>query len=99
MRRAAATGRTPSCHESLVHNLADGARAAAALGAAAEAAIHLTSAAWRGRRHSRSHFVVAQNIAGADDHRSCIPPPDGIQLIALCLIVKAKTLFKNILIY
>ena len=52
-----------------VHDLANGAGAAAALGAAAKAAIDLAS---RARTHLRrdggADIVVTQNVAGADDH-------------------------------
>ena len=53
----------------VVHDAADGARATAALGAAAEAAIDLPGGSWRllGADH-RAHVVVAQHVAGADDH-------------------------------
>ena len=53
----------------LVHDLADGAGTAAALGATAKAAIDLPG---RARTHLRRHrgtdIVVAQNVAGANDH-------------------------------
>ena len=56
--------------ERLVHDLADGAGAAAALGAAAKAAIDLAGRARpRLRRDGGADIVVTQNIAGADDHR------------------------------
>src|SRR5262245_62047699 len=69
--RAAAAGR----RDRVVHDAADGARAAAALGAAAEAAIDLAGG---GRRllgaDRRAHVVVAQHVAGTDDHgRSAFP--------------------------
>jgi hypothetical protein len=52
-----------------VHDLADGAGAAATLGAAAEAAIDLPGRARpRLRRDGGADIVVAQNVAGADDH-------------------------------
>src|SRR5947209_18436392 len=52
-----------------VHDLADGAGAAAALGAAAKAAIDLPRRARpRLRRDGGADVVVAQNVAGADDH-------------------------------
>src|SRR5215831_6390516 len=50
-----ATGR----HDCFVHDRADGARAAAALGVAAETAVNLAGGA---------HVAVAQHVAGADDH-------------------------------
>ena len=43
--------------------------AAAALGAAAEAAIHLPRRARRRRRHRRADVIIAEDIAGADDHQ------------------------------
>src|SRR5205814_4213683 len=53
----------------LVHDLADGAGAAAALGAAAKAAIDLPGRArTRLRRDGGADIVVAQNVTGADDH-------------------------------
>src|SRR6516162_9212844 len=63
--RAAAAGR----RDRVVHDAADGARATAALGAAAEAAIDLPGAARRllGADH-RAHVVVAQHVARTDDH-------------------------------
>src|SRR5262245_63280882 len=69
--RAAAAGR----RDGVVHDAADGARAAAALGAAAEAAIDLTG---RPRRllgaDRRAHVVVAEHVARTDDHgRSAFP--------------------------
>src|ERR1700730_7516812 len=61
--RAAAAGR----RDRIVHDAADGARATAALGAAAEAAIDLPGRSWRllGADCS-AHVVVAQHVAGTD---------------------------------
>src|SRR5215467_4240629 len=69
--RAAAAGR----RDRVVHDAADGARAAAALGAAAEAAIDLAGGARRLLgADRRAHVVVAQHVAGTDDHgRSAFP--------------------------
>ena len=53
----------------LVHDLADGAGTAAALGAATETTINLSGRARRRRRAGAANGLVAQNIAGADDHR------------------------------
>src|SRR5215468_1083302 len=63
--RAAAAGR----RDRVVHDAPDGARAAAALGAAAEAAIDLTGRPRRllGADH-RPYVVVAQHVARTDDH-------------------------------
>jgi hypothetical protein len=70
MRRAgAAAYRATGAEQGLVHDLADRTRATAALGAAAETAIDLTGGARRGRGHGGAHFVVGQDVAGADDHR------------------------------
>ena len=77
MARAAATGRGRTV-ERLVHDLADGARATAALGAAAETSIDLPGGArTRLRRHRGADIVVGQDVAGADDHGS---GPDGISI-------------------
>ena len=56
----------------LVDDLADGPRAAAALGAAAEAAIDLPRRARRGGAHRGADVLVAENIAGADNHAQTI---------------------------
>src|SRR5215203_5864193 len=56
--------------EGFVHDLADGAGAAAALGAAAETAVDLPGRAWPGlRRDDGADIVVAENVAGADNHQ------------------------------
>ena len=71
MGRAAVAGRSRRRNvESLVHDLADGARAAATLGTAAKAAIDLTGGAGRAfaRADHASHVVVGQNIAMTNDH-------------------------------
>src|SRR5438477_9991879 len=48
---------------------ADGARAAAALGAAAETAIDLPRVSWRRSVvERRAHVVVAQHVARTDNH-------------------------------
>jgi hypothetical protein len=56
--------------ERFVHDAADGAHAAPALGAAAEAAIDFTGGARRRlvARKRGTDVVVGQHIAGADDH-------------------------------
>lgn len=52
----------------LVHDLADRAGAAAALGAAAEAAVDLAGEPCAALRDDVADLVVRQHIAGADDH-------------------------------
>jgi len=56
--------------ERFVDDLADCAGAAAALGAAAEAAIDMAGGPTRCITCSASYLMVAQNIAGANDHRT-----------------------------
>jgi len=60
-----------------VDDLADRAGAAAALGAAAKAAIDMTGGPACRSTCGASHLVVAQNIAGANDHRT---PKSGYSL-------------------
>jgi len=61
--------------ERLVHDLADGARATAALGAAAETSIDLPGRArTRLRRDGGADIVVGQDVAGTDDHRTNMVP-------------------------
>ena len=58
----------------LVHDPPDGPRAAATLGAAAEATIDFAAGARRtvtGER--RAHVLVGQHVAGADDHCGTVP--------------------------
>jgi hypothetical protein len=69
MRGAAAAGWGAGADQSFVHDLADGVRAAATLGAAAEAAIDLAGRARRRRIHGPPHLMIAQHVAGTDDHR------------------------------
>ena len=55
----------------LIHDPPDGPGAAPALGAATEAPIDLAGAARRRRRgHRRTHVLVADDVAGADDHET-----------------------------
>lgn len=67
---AAAGRRCGGIDECLVHDAPDGARAAPALRAAAEAMVHLSRGARRGFacRQRRPHVVVGEDVAGADDH-------------------------------
>ena len=70
MRGASAAARASGAGQGLVHDLADRAGAAAALGAATETAINLGGGARRRRGAGGAHGMVADDIAGADDHRS-----------------------------
>ena len=100
MGRARASRRTAGADQRFVHDLADGASTAAALRAATETAVNLTGTARRRRAHRSAHFVVTQDVAGADDHLGHgFPSPDGFQVMAAGPIVKAKLLFKNVLKY
>ena len=55
----------------LIENFPDGASAAAAFGAAAEAAIKLFGVARQisGRLNGAADIMVAQDVAGTNDHR------------------------------
>jgi len=68
MRGASAPGGTAGADQRFIHDFADGASATAALRAAAEAAVNLTGAARRGSAYHGAHFVVTQDVAGANDH-------------------------------
>jgi len=67
---ASAANRTPDFRpaERLIDDLSDGTGAAAALGAAAETAIDMASGPARRRGGSGTYLLVAQYVAGADDH-------------------------------
>lgn len=54
----------------LIHDLLDGSRAAAALGAAAQTAVNLPSGAREvlGLGHDVTHVVVSQDVAGTNNH-------------------------------
>src|SRR5580704_16727829 len=69
--RAAAAGRAGG-GERVIHDALDGARAASALGAAAEAAIDVAGRTRvRPRGFDRAtHVVIRQYVAGTDDHGS-----------------------------
>ena len=54
----------------LVDDLADRTGTTAALGAATEATIDMAGGPTRSSTCSASYFMVAQNIAGANDHRT-----------------------------
>jgi hypothetical protein len=64
----AAAARTGRGAQRLVHDAPDGAHAAAALGAAAEAAIDLAGPARRGGGDRAADIVVGEDVAGTDDH-------------------------------
>jgi len=68
-RDAAAAGGGAGADQGFVHDRADGARAATALGAAAETAKNCRGRVRRGRVHDAPHLMVAQHVAGTDDHR------------------------------
>ena len=75
-----------------VHDAADGARAAPALRAAAETAVHFTASPRRvvaGQR--RADVVVGQHVTGADDHRGKVP----VALMQLFYLEPAKTDFQS----
>jgi len=70
MRGASAAGRTAGTVQCLIHDLADGPQTPATLRAAAKTTMNMSSAARRRRIHGGAYFVVAQHVAGTDDHRS-----------------------------
>ena len=75
---AAGTGSHAGVH--VVDQLADGAGAAAALRAAAEAAIHLPhrSHGRRRLRHRAADLTIGKHIAGTHDHRDAKPKLSGV---------------------
>ena len=68
VRRTVAAGWTAAAGVRFVHDRADRAGAATALGAAAEAAVDLRGGARSVGAHGTAHIVVAQDVAGTDDH-------------------------------
>src|SRR4051794_23186831 len=69
--------------EGFLHDAADGARTAAALRAAAQAAIDLTRGQRRiGSLERRPHVVVGDHVAGADDHVSPGASPGAVVMAA-----------------
>src|SRR5262245_59478259 len=66
--RAAVAGCRTGAAERLVHEAADGARAAAALGAAAETAIDPAGRPPPLRLDGGADVLIAQHIARTDDH-------------------------------
>src|SRR3954470_6167803 len=69
VRTARATGSRTRAKR-LVHDLLDGASAPAALRAAAQTPVNLSGRTRRqlGDAHGAAHVVVAQDIAGTNDH-------------------------------
>src|SRR3982074_3228902 len=66
---AALAAGAAGARDGLVHDAADGARAAAALGAATKAAINLAGGARRLLSRQRGpNVVVGQHVARTDDH-------------------------------
>jgi hypothetical protein len=76
--------------ERFVDNGLDGARASATLGAAAEAAIDLLGITRKlfGGAHGITDIVVAEDVAGADNHENWKPigdaKPEIFKTAALC---------------
>src|SRR5438105_10952975 len=64
---AAGAARRTRC-QGFVHDALDGARAAAALRAAAEAAVDVPGPSRAGGVDGAAHIMVAEDVAGADDH-------------------------------
>jgi len=62
----------PRTAERLVHYTADGARAAAPLGAAAEMAIDLAGRERPLRLEGGADILIGQHIAGTDDHGAMV---------------------------
>ena len=62
----------PHTAERLDHDAADGARAAAALGAAAEKAIDLAGREHPLRLDGGADILISQHIAGTDDHGAMV---------------------------
>ncbi len=67
---ATGTAGLGAASQRLVHDVLDGARAAAALGAATETAIYLTGRAGEiaRPRHDGTDVVIGQYVAGTHDH-------------------------------
>jgi hypothetical protein len=98
-RTSGATYRATGAGQGFVHDLANSANAAAALGAAAEAAIDLSGGARRRRRHGAPHFMVAQHVAGTDDHRKTRRRLIVTFATGFMRASQKKTLFKSVLNY
>ena len=98
VHRAGAANRTShfGAVQRFVDDLANGAGTTATLGTAAEATIDVARGAARRSTGGGSHFMVAQYVAGTDDHRT---PCWGYSLTGALPRVKIKLLFKNVLNY
>src|SRR5262245_37225764 len=96
MHRARATDRAADLRtvERFVDDLANGASAPPALRAAAKTAIDMTRRPARCSTRRASHFLVAQYVAGTNNHQA---PLSGYSLPGACGRVKIKLLFKNVL--
>ncbi len=69
-RGAACVGLLGGCAERFVHDAADGADAAAAFGAAAEAAVNFAGLPARRGGDGGADIGVGQYVAGTDDHEA-----------------------------
>lgn len=67
-RGETASGRGVRTMLRFIHDLADRVGAAPALRTAAKTAVDLEGGARRSIFHHEAHVVIAQHIAGADDH-------------------------------
>ena len=75
--RAAGIAGLRAVPERIVDDRPDGARAAAAFGAATEAVIDLLGAPWKivlRRADGQADILVADDVAGTDDHESAKGP-------------------------
>src|SRR5262245_55359957 len=77
---AAVAGCRAGAAERLVHHAADGARAAAALGAAAETAIDPAGRARPLRLNGGADILIAQHIARTNDHGAMALDGDLVRL-------------------
>lgn len=59
--------------EHLIHDISDGAGTTTALSSATKTRIDSTRRAVRRRLRDSSHLIVAQHVAGADNHRKVAP--------------------------
>jgi hypothetical protein len=98
VHRARATDRATDFRtiERFIDNLANGASAPPALRAAAKTAIDMARRPARCGARRTSHFLVAQYVAGTNNHQA---PLSGYSLPGACRGVKIKLLFKNVLNY
>jgi hypothetical protein len=75
VHRACAANRAANFRaiERFVNNLANGARAPPALGAAAKTTVNVARRPARRGTRGVSHFMVAQYVAGTDNHQTPYP--------------------------